>query len=61
MKLENLINKLYFKVGDGGGRLSSGQRQRLLIARVIYRNPEILIFDEVTNYLDSKMRKKFLN
>ena len=60
LKLENLINKLNFKVGDSGGRLSSGQRQRLLIARVIYRNPEILIFDEVTNYLDSKNEEKVL-
>lgn len=60
LKLENLINKLNFKVGDSGGRLSSGQRQRLLIARVIYRNPEILIFDEVTNYLDSTNEEKVL-
>jgi ABC-type bacteriocin/lantibiotic exporter with double-glycine peptidase domain len=60
LKLETLINKLNTSVGDGGGSLSSGQRQRLLIARVIYRNPEILIFDEVTNYLDQKNEEKVL-
>jgi len=45
------------KIGTNGHGLSEGQKQRLLIARVIYRDPEIIIFDEATNSLDAGNEK----
>lgn len=42
------------KVGNDGHGLSSGQKQRILIARTVYKNPEYIFFDEATNSLDAK-------
>lgn len=41
------------KIGAEGHGLSEGQKQRILIARAIYKNPEYIFFDEATNSLDA--------
>jgi ATP-binding cassette subfamily B protein len=45
------------KIGANGHGLSEGQKQRLLMARVIYKNPEFIFFDEATNSLDAHNEK----
>ena len=47
-------------VGENGDNLSGGQLQRLIIARAVYNNKKILIFDEPTSSQDNYTRKKFM-
>jgi ATP-binding cassette subfamily B protein len=51
--IESLPLKYNTKIGMEGAGVSQGQRQRLLIARAVYKNPEFLFFDEATNALDA--------
>jgi ATP-binding cassette, subfamily B, bacterial len=48
------------KIGMEGVGMSTGQKQRLLIARAVYKNPEILFFDEATSALDSNNEKEIM-
>lgn len=48
------------KIGAEGNGISAGQKQRILIARAIYKNPKIILFDEATNALDANNEKDIL-
>jgi ATP-binding cassette subfamily B protein RaxB len=45
-------------VGDMGSTLSGGQKQRLLLARALYRQPQVLILDEGTSHLEPALEAK---
>ncbi len=51
--IEGLPLGLNTKIGAEGNGISAGQKQRILIARAVYKNPEYIFFDEATNSLDA--------
>ncbi|MPN11245.1 Multidrug resistance ABC transporter ATP-binding/permease protein BmrA [bioreactor metagenome] len=54
---------LYYntKIGQEGHGLSQGQKQRLLIARAVYKDPELILFDEATNSLDANNEMQIMS
>lgn len=48
------------KIGQDGIGISQGQKQRILIARAVYRNPDFIFLDEATNALDAKNEKEIV-
>ncbi len=65
LKIMNLIEKLPqgFKtnIGENGTSLSGGEKQRIAIARALYKDPDILAFDEASSSLDSRSDKVLKN
>lgn len=55
--IESLPLRYNTRIGSTGQGLSQGQKQRILIARAIYRDPDYLFFDEATNALDTDNEK----
>ena len=64
-RLEELINQLSqgadTPIGECGSRLSGGQRQRIGIARALYKQADILFFDEATSSLDNRTEQEINN
>ena len=58
--INHLPNGNKTNLGERGSRISGGEKQRIGIARALYRNPEILILDESTNSIDLKTKKTIL-
>lgn len=55
---QNQPQGLDSRIGDRGQTMSGGEKQRLVLARMILRNPDIIIFDEATSALDIEAEKK---
>ena len=58
--IEQLPLGVETKIGNEGIGVSTGQKQRLLIARAVYKNPSLLFFDEATSALDTNNEKVIL-
>ena len=58
--IHELPDNLNYMVGTHGRKISSGQKQRIVIARSFYDSREILVLDEATNALDEETEKKIL-
>lgn len=59
--IDSLPLKYNTKIGMEGNGISQGQRQRLLIARAVYKNPDFIFLDEATNSLDTVNEKKIMD
>ncbi|WP_371716960.1 peptidase domain-containing ABC transporter [Pedobacter sp. KBS0701] len=58
--IDSLPLGLNTKIGQEGNGISQGQKQRILIARAVYKDPEYIFFDEATNSLDANNEKAIM-
>lgn len=56
--VEKLPDGVMTELGEGGASISSGERQLISIARALARDPEIIILDEATSYIDSETEQR---
>jgi len=59
--IESLPLGFNTKIGAEGNGISQGQRQRILIARAVYKDPDFLFFDEATNALDANNERSIMD
>ena len=59
-KIDSLENKIFEQVGVDGSDLSGGEKQRIALARAIYKSSEILFLDEFTSSLDVITEEKIV-
>jgi len=59
--VESLPLSYNTKIGQEGHGLSQGQKQRLLIARAVYKDPDLILFDEATNSLDANNEMQIMS
>ena len=59
--LDRFAVDLNYKTGEDGAMLSGGERQRLAIARLLYKNPEIVVLDEITSALDERTERAIVD
>ncbi|MBN1198928.1 MAG: Flp pilus assembly complex ATPase component TadA, partial [Bacteroidales bacterium] len=59
--IESLPTGLQTKIGPEGHGISEGQKQRILIARAVYKDPEFILFDEATNSLDANNERMIID
>jgi ATP-binding cassette subfamily B protein len=58
--IESLPLGLNTKIGSEGNSISQGQKQRMLIARAVYKDPKFIFFDEATNALDANNERTIM-